>query len=161
MRYLPLRENLLKQMYALHSYAHMPKVIVVEGMEQYCQVTQKEKEKEENPVELYGAMVCASLIDAIGVCAKSCNSSAQLIVSLVHNPDQWASYKTLIDLFFHDVVWFVSNVQEAGVVEEEKIVANQVTSAVEKRKSRVEFVPIASEGTLVLKAIMRMFDTQK
>jgi hypothetical protein len=102
---------------------------------------------------MHAALVCASLIDAMSVCARHSRKPAVLIASF-HCNDM--KINPLIDLFFSNIVWLVESDTDNGVA-----VTNAVILPQQSSRKQLVFKPRNWDGTLILHKILQLINVEE
>lgn len=152
-RYLPGYQDLFKHLFSLHQHAHMSNVVIVESLDHYFNLADHNIPNKNHEHQMHAALVCASLIDAMSVCARHCGSPAVLIASF-HCNDM--KMNPLIDLFFSNIVWLVQSDTDNGVA-----VTNAVILPQQSSRKRLVFKPRNWDGTLILQKILQLINVEE
>ena len=134
---------------SLHQHAHIPSVILLEGLNHYGDLPGNKSHKEKHEERIHIALVCATLLDATLVCAKYTNKHATLITSL--QPD--TSSVPVIDIFFTDSVWLMDSDDHSGGV-----TVADVAYPKQQTKTRIEFKQRSCDRKLILDKIFQILD---
>lgn len=111
-RYLPTWQELLQHVYTLHVHTLIPGVILVEGLDNYCQKPSEGSDKhgsDQATTELHTSLISASLIDAASVCSQSPDQPVYMIATWEGSGEP--SLLHPLDLFFK-TIWCVSPLTE-------------------------------------------------
>jgi hypothetical protein len=131
----------------------MPSVVIVESLDHYCNLADKNVNNKDHEQEMHAALVCASLIDATSLCAKHGGNPAVLIASF-HYSD--VKIKPLIDLFFSDIVWSVQSDDDNGIA-----VTNAVILPEQSSQKRIVFKAKNWDGTVILHKILQLINVEE
>lgn len=152
-RYLPGYQDLFKYLFSLHQHVDMPRVVIVESLDHYCNLAHKNAHNKEHEQEMHAAFVCASLIDATSLCAKRGENPAVLIASF-HCNDM--KINPLVDLFFSDIVWSVESADDNGIALTNKVILPEQTS-----QKQIVFKTKNWDGTLILRKILQLISVEE
>jgi hypothetical protein len=152
-RYLPGYEDLFKHLFSLHQHAHVPNVVIVENLDHYCNLANSNVPNKNHDDEMHAALICASLIDAMSVCAKHCRKPAVLIASFHRND---VKLNPLIDLFFSNIMWLVESDSDNGVA-----VTNAVVLPQQSSRQQLVFKPRNWDGTIILHKILKLINVEE
>jgi hypothetical protein len=128
-------------------------VVVVENLDHYFNLENSNVPDRNREPEMHAALVCASLIDAMSVCARHYRKPAVLIASF-HSNDIRIS--PLIDLFFSNVVWLVESDTDNEVAVTSAVVLPQ-----QSFRKQLVFKPRNWDGTLILHKILQLINVEK
>lgn len=151
--YLPRYQDLFKHLFSLHQHAHISNVVIVEKLDHYCNLVDRNIPNKNHEHEMHAALVCASLIDAMSVCARHSRKPAVLIASF-HCNDM--KIHPLIDLFFSNIVWLVEPDTDNGVA-----VTNAVILPQQSSRKQLVFKPRNWDGTLILHKILQLINVEE
>ena len=70
----------------------------------------------------HAALLCASLINAVAVCAARLKKRAHLLVSLKLSPNLETPLNTILGIFFNDFVWFMTTESAKDSNSEDKVI---------------------------------------
>ena len=152
-RYLPGYQDLFKYLFSLHQHADMPSIVIVESLDHYCNLADKNVHNKDHEKEMHAAFVCASLIDATSLCAKRGEKPAVLIASFHCNDTK---INPLVDLFFSDIVWSVQSDSNNGIA-----LTNTVILPEHSSKTQIVFKAKNWNGTLILHKILQLINVEE
>jgi hypothetical protein len=130
----------------------MPSIVIVDSLDHYCNLAEKNVLNKDHEQEMHAALVCASLIDATSLCAKRGGKPAVLIASFHYND---VKINPLIDLFFSDIVWSVESDNDNGIA-----VTNAVILPEQSSQIQIVFKAKNWDGTLILHKILQLINTE-
>lgn len=127
----------------------------MEGLDYYCKLADSNihVRNQNHEQEMHAALVCASLTDAMSVCAKRAGKPAVLIASF-HCSD--IKVNPLIDLFFSNIVWSVESDNDGGLALTNAVILPQHSSA-----TQIVFKPRNWDGTLILHKILQLINIEE
>ncbi|KDR07748.1 ATPase SWSAP1-like [Zootermopsis nevadensis] len=151
--YLPSWQDLFKLLFSLHQHTCIPSIIIVDGLDHYCNLSDSNVHDKNHEQAMHAAHVCASLIDATSACARHTGNPAVLIASF-HCGD--IKINPLIDLFFSNIIWSVESDTDNGVVLTNGVILPQQSS-----RTQIVFRPRNWDGTLILHKILQLINNEK
>jgi hypothetical protein len=151
-RYLPSYQDLFKYLFSLHPLVDMPRIVIVESLDHYCNLANKNVHNKDHE-QKHAAFVCASLIDATSLCAKHGENPAVLIASFHCND---VKINPLVDLFFSDIVWSVQSDSDNGIALTNKVILPEQSS-----QKQIVFKAKNWDGTLILQKILQIINVEE
>ncbi|PSN41416.1 hypothetical protein C0J52_16877 [Blattella germanica] len=142
--YLPKWQDLFQHLYSLHQHAHIPNIVLVDGLHHYCYI-----EDGKGQLKMHAALVCASLLDSMSVCVKYTHKPAVFIASLQADPNLCP----ILDTFFSDSMWLTDSFDEDGIV-----ALTKVTYPEQQNTTKMEFNLRNKDGVLVLNKILQVLN---
>lgn len=152
-RYLPGYEDLFKYLFSLHQHIDIPRVVIVESLDHYCNLAYKSVHNKDHEQEMHAAFVCASLIDATSLCAIHGENPAVLIASFHCNDKE---IKPLINLFFSDIVWSVQSDTGNGIA-----LTNAIILPEQSSQKQIVFKAKNWDGKLILHKILQLINIKE
>ncbi|XP_046390985.1 uncharacterized protein LOC124159300 isoform X1 [Ischnura elegans] len=113
--YLPKWHDLLQHLLSLHCHAHVPRAIIVNGLNHYCptssgQISTNDRSASDTSVI---ARICASLLDALNVCSIRNDDAETYCVCSVEMDNEIEnnsiSYLATFNIFFSNI-WIMESV---------------------------------------------------
>ncbi|KAK3912842.1 Adenylosuccinate synthetase, partial [Frankliniella fusca] len=144
--YLPSWQDLLQYLFHLHVHTLIPTVLIVEALEHFFTSPDRDESRGEAS---HAALICASLLDGVAVCAKRSKSQAHLVVSL-NEQKTHSMFSPLIDIFFTDMVWLFQKDKDSEGNSSNYCMINLETSLSQTKQHKIFYKCQTEDGAVVL-----------